>query len=148
TTGTETINCPYAGTITKAGTTSCTFNNANGNVTKFIFNAGTVSFANASRFGNNASPGADFLTFNGGTLSANTTTAWTMGKSITVNSGNGTITASSSTITVTQDKPITWGSGNPTLTISTSPLILSSTTSSGTGTLTLNTATSCTAANV
>src|ERR1035441_5794845 len=148
TTGTHMINCPYAGTITKAGTTSCTFNNANGNVTKFIFNAGTVSFANASRFGNNASPGADFLTFNGGTVSFNTTTAWTMGGSITVNSGNGTITASSSTITVTQDKPITWNSGN--LTVNVVPLVLSSTTSSGSGTLTLNTgkAITCNAAGV
>src|ERR1035441_298399 len=71
----------------------------------------------------NASPGADFLPFNGGTVSFNTTTAWTMGKSIPVNSGNGTITASSSTITVTQDKPITWNSGN--LTVNVVPLVRS-----------------------
>src|ERR1051325_11620746 len=143
--GTYTMNNYYAGTITKAGAAQCTFNNANGSVTKFVFNAGVVAFANPSRFWVGANS-ATFLTFNGGTVSFNTTTAWTMGKSITVNSGGGTIAPSSATITVTQDQPIAWNSGN--LTVNTSPLVLSSASSSGTGTLTANTATTLNAANV
>jgi autotransporter-associated beta strand protein len=139
------MNNYYAGTITKAGAAQCTFNNANGSVTKFVFNAGVAAFANPSRFGVGANNAA-FLTFNGGTVSFNTTTAWTMGKSVTVNSGGGTIAPSSATITVTQDQPITWNSGN--LTVNTSPLVLSSASSSGNGTLTANTATTLNAANV
>jgi len=34
-----------------------------------------------------------------------------MGKSITVNAANGTLTSASSTIVLTQDKPITWNNG-------------------------------------
>jgi hypothetical protein len=84
------LNGPYAGTITKSGTGQLEFNNSNGAVTKFIFNQGTASFASFNRFGT-ANTAADFLTFNGGVLRGNTTTAWTMGRSITVNSGGGTI---------------------------------------------------------
>ncbi|PWU10020.1 MAG: hypothetical protein C5B50_26135 [Verrucomicrobia bacterium] len=129
------FNSPYAGTITKVGTGQITMNNANGSVTKWIMNAGAVRIAAPNRLGIGADA-ADFLTFNGGTLVPNTTTAWTMGKSITVNSAGGSIISSSSTITVTQDKPITWNNGN--LTLQTGPYVLTSTTSSGSGTLTLN----------
>ena len=139
------FNARYAGTITKTGTAQIEFNNANGNVAKFILNAGTASFASFNRFGVGADV-ADFFTFNGGSMRPNTTTAWTMGKSITVNSGGGTISGSSASITITQDKPITWNNGK--LTVSVCPLVLSSTTSSGTGSLTLNTATSCSAVGV
>jgi autotransporter-associated beta strand protein len=141
------LNSPYAGTITKTGTSQVAFNNSNGGVTKFIMNAGTADFASFNRFGSGPDV-ADFLTFNGGQMRVNTTTAWTMGRSITVNSGNGTITSSSATITITQDKPITWNNG--TLTVRVVPLVLSSTASSGTGTLTINSGQncSCNAANV
>ena len=141
------FNTKYAGTITFVGPAQLEFNNANGTVTKFIFNAGTASFASFNRFGLGADA-ADFLTFNGGSMRPNTTTAWTMGKSITVNSGGGTISGSSAAITITQNKPITWNNGN--LTINIHPLILTSTTSSGSGTLTLanGVATTCNAAGV
>ncbi|PWU10021.1 MAG: hypothetical protein C5B50_26140 [Verrucomicrobia bacterium] len=134
------INCPYAGTITKVGTAYVTFNNANGSVAKFVFQQGRAQFASPNRFGIGANS-AGFLTFNGGSLSPNTTTAWTMGKSITVNAAGGTITPSSVTITITQDQPITWNGGN--LTMAVSQLVLSSTTSSGTGTLTINSGMNC-----
>jgi autotransporter-associated beta strand protein len=148
TTGTGTagsMNCPYAGTITKIGTAQCTFNNANGNVTKFIINQGTADFASFNRFGTGGDV-PDFLTFNGGTMRMNTTTAWTMGRSITINT-NSLITGSSTTITLTQDKPITWNN-NATLTISVVPVVFVTNGSVGTGTLTLSTATTCNAANV
>jgi autotransporter-associated beta strand protein len=139
------FNGPYAGTITKVGTAQLTFNNANGNVTKFILNQGTADFSSFNRFGSGVNV-PDFLTFNGGVLRMNTTTAWTMGKSITVNAAGGTITSSSTSITLTQNQPITWNNGN--LSVNTSPLVLSSTTSTGTGTLTLSTSTTCNAPGV
>src|ERR1035441_720898 len=81
---------PYAGTITKSGTGNVTFNNSNGTVTKFILNAGSAIFAAPNRYNSVGVDVADFFTFQGGQLSFNTTTAWTMGRSITVNSGGGT----------------------------------------------------------
>jgi autotransporter-associated beta strand protein len=145
-----TFSGPYAGTITKSGAQQLEFNNANGSVTKFIFNAGTASFASFNRFGSGPDV-ADFLTFNGGKVRMNTTTAWTMGRSITVNSSGGSIIPSSSAITLTQDKPITWNGGTLNLNRDGSTGFtchLQSTTSSGAGTLMLQVPTTCDNAGV
>ena len=137
------LNCPYSGTITKAGAGMVIFNNGNGSVTKFILNAGTADFSAPNRMpGTDA---ADFITFNGGKLRGSTVAWGSFGKSITVGASGGTIFGSSSSVAMTADKPITWtSSGN--LSISSCQFTLSSTTSSGTGTLSLSTSTTCGAA--
>src|SRR5436190_1798564 len=99
------FNARYAGTITKTGAGTVTFNNQNGNVIKFIIKQGTADYAAPSRFGSGADA-ADFLTFDGGTLRMNTTTVWAMGRSITLTANSGTIIKSSSAITLTLDKAI------------------------------------------
>ena len=116
-----TNNNPYAGTITKAGSGTVSFNNANGNVTKFNFNAGVSAFASPNRFGvGSDTPG--FLTLSGGTMSVNTTTGFFLGHSVALGTAS-TLTGSSSTITVTADHPVT-SVGSGTLTVSTVSLTL------------------------
>jgi len=102
---TRSFNSPYAGIITKIGAGTLAFNNSFGNVTKFIFKQGIASFASFNRFGSGADA-ADFLTFDGGSVLVNTTTTWTVGKSITLTANGGALNKVSSTITMTLDKAI------------------------------------------
>ncbi len=99
------INVRYAGIITKIGAGLVAFNNANGNVTKFILKQGTANFSSTNRFGTGPDS-ADFLTFDGGTLRMDTVTTWIMGRSITLTANSGTMTKMSSTTTMTLDKAI------------------------------------------
>ena len=130
------LNAPYAGTITKTGTGQVAFNNANGNVTKFILNAGTADFAAASRLAAGTDV-PDYITFNGGKLRGSTVVWGSFGKSITIGASGGTIFGSSSSVTMTADKPIT-STGSGRLTITSAQFTLSNTSNNWAGPMTIN----------
>jgi trimeric autotransporter adhesin len=130
------LNCRYAGTITKAGANYVFFNNANGNVTKFILKAGTANFSAGNRFGTGADR-SDFLTFDGGTMRGDTSAWGSFGKSISLTANGGTISAYSTATSMTVDKPIT-STGAGRLTINLAQLILSNTGNSWSGPMTIN----------
>ena len=130
------LNAPYAGTITKTGTGLVNFNNNNGNVTKFIFQAGTVNFSGPTRFGSGVDR-SDFLTMDGGAWRGDVTAWGSVGKSMSLTANGGTVTAFSSATVITMDKPIT-STGAGRLTVSGVQLTLSNTGNSWTGPMTIS----------
>ena len=130
------INGKYAGTITKTGAGTIIFNNSGGNVTKFILKQGISTFSANNRLGSGADR-SDFLTFDGGTLRADTSAWGVAGKSISLTANGGTIAPSSSTVTMTFDKPIT-STGAGRLSITSGQITLSSTGNAWTGPMTIS----------
>jgi len=130
------FNSPYAGTITKTGAGTVNFNNSNGNVTKFILQAGLANFSAGNRFGTGADR-SDFLTLDGGAMRGDLTAWGSFGKSISLTANGGTITGSASTVVMTADQPIT-STGTGRLTVG-CQLTLSNTTNSWTGPMTIST---------